>query len=67
MLHKRVLCVLSFSREKNNLITGKSKIEEQLLGLRLGLGLGLFFVLYFSCCIFCVVFVCILYIASKVS
>ena len=51
VLYKHVLCVLYlfcciFSKEKNNLITGERKLEEQWLGL--GLGLGLFFVLYFS-------------------
>ena len=49
-----VFYVLYFSKERNHLITGKKKIEEQWWGL--GLGLGLFFVLYFLCCIFHVVF-----------
>ena len=44
VLYKRVLCVLYFlcyifSKEKNNLITGERKLEEQWLGLGLGLGL----------------------------
>ena len=30
MLYKRVVCVLYFSKEQNNLIAGKRKLEEQL-------------------------------------
>ena len=63
-----------FSKDQNNFITGKSKLEEQWLGLGLGLGLmlglrlglGLFFllyssVLYFSYFIFRIVFFRLVY------
>ena len=49
-----VFIVFFFSKEQNNFITGKRKLEEQWLGL--GLGLGLFFMLYFSCCIFHIIY-----------
>ena len=59
-----VFFVMYFSREKNLLINGKRKLEEQWLGLGLGLGLFLcciFSCCIFSCCIFCVVFFCVVF------
>ena len=75
VLHNFFLCVLYFlccifSKERNNLITIKRKLEKRWLGLGLGLGLGLIFVLYFSvlyfsCWIFALCFSCLIYILKN--
>ena len=62
VLYKCVLCVLYFSKEKNNLINGERKLEEQWLGLGLGLGLGLLFCIVFFCVVFFMLYFSVLYI-----